>query len=366
MRAAGSPALQEAAAALQDLSCQAVADDVERLEARRSELTALMSGLPVGIQSAPNGPYLLTNITRMTDWLGVSLDPTPQAALCRCGASAIKPWCDGSHIQIGWEDGKSEDRVPDRLDRYTGLGVTIADNRGICAHSGFCTDRLPAVFRTDEDPFVAPAGGRVDEILRAARACPSGALSATTDDGDPVGRSDTLREPAIEVSKDGPYRVTGAVDLHDRDGQPEARTDGASLEHYSLCRCGHRRTSRSAAACTGTRTSTTRRLPSRRHCSNGPADFRPCCGSPSASTKLTSRKMSCWPRCSRRCPLITRNASPPGWGRCSAGRRPTAALRRVRPDDQPAPRQGAEPRTARALGAAAGAQCRRGGTSRRC
>ena len=191
VRAAGNPALQEAAAALQDLSCQAVADDVERLEARRTELAALMSGLPAAIQSAPNGPYLLTNVTRMTDWLGVSLDPTPQAALCRCGASTIKPWCDGSHVQIGWEDGKSEDRVPDRLDRYAGLGVTIADNRGICAHSGFCTDRLPAVFRTDGEPFVAPAGGRVDEILRAGRACPSGALSATTDDVDPVGRSDT-------------------------------------------------------------------------------------------------------------------------------------------------------------------------------
>lgn len=88
VRAAGNLTLQEAAAALQDLSCQAVADDVERLEARRTELTALMSGLPAAIQSASNGPYLLTNVTRMTDWLGVSLDPTPQVALCRCGASA--------------------------------------------------------------------------------------------------------------------------------------------------------------------------------------------------------------------------------------------------------------------------------------
>ena len=128
--------------------------------------------------------------------------------------------------------------MPDRLDRYTGLGVAIADNRGTCAHSGFCTDRIPTVFRTDKEPFVAPAGGRVDEILRAARDCPSGALSATTDDGDPVGRSDSPREPAIEVSKDGPYRVTGSIELLDRDGRSEARNDGASLEHYSLCRCG--------------------------------------------------------------------------------------------------------------------------------
>jgi CDGSH-type Zn-finger protein/truncated hemoglobin YjbI len=237
-RAAGALSLQEATAALQDLACQTVADDFQRLEARRAELAALMTGLPVTIQSAPNGPYLLTNVNQMTDWLGVTLDPTPQAALCRCGASMIKPWCDGSHAQIGFKDAKSKERVPDRLDRYEGLGVEIADNRGTCAHSGFCTDRAPTAFRTDEEPFVAPAGGRVDEILRAGRDCPSGALSATIDGRNPVGRSDCEREPVIEVSQDGPYRVTGSIKLLDQDGSPEARTEGASLEHYSLCRCG--------------------------------------------------------------------------------------------------------------------------------
>ena len=238
VRAAGALSLQEAAAALQDLACQSVAEDVERLQARRSELAALMTGLRTTIQSAPNGPYLLTNVDAVTDWLGVELDPAPQAALCRCGASTIKPWCDGSHSQIGFEDAKSDGRVGDRLDRYKGLAVTITDNRGTCAHSGLCTDRAPTVFRTSEEPFVAPAGGRVDEILHAARDCPSGALSARAGGGDPVGSSDTERERAIEVSKDGPYRVTGSITLLDRDGSPEARNDGASLEHYSLCRCG--------------------------------------------------------------------------------------------------------------------------------
>lgn len=112
VRAASAASLQEAAAALQDLACQAVAEDVERLEARRTELAVLMAGLPSTIQSAPNGPYLVTNVPTMTDWLGVSLQPTSQTALCRCGASTIKPWCDGSHAQIGWEDAKSDQRVP--------------------------------------------------------------------------------------------------------------------------------------------------------------------------------------------------------------------------------------------------------------
>src|SRR5215471_4481633 len=48
-----------------------------------------------------------------------------------------------------------------------------------------------------------------------------------------------MRPPAIEVSKDGPYRVTGGIPLTDGQGRPEPRNQGASLEHYSLCRCGH-------------------------------------------------------------------------------------------------------------------------------
>jgi hypothetical protein len=53
--------LQEAAAALQGLACQSVADDDERLLARRQEFAALLDGLPATIQSAPDGPYLVTN-----------------------------------------------------------------------------------------------------------------------------------------------------------------------------------------------------------------------------------------------------------------------------------------------------------------
>ena len=48
---------------------------------------------------------------------------------------------------------------------------------------------------------------------------------------------DTEREQAIEISKDGPYRLTGEIPVLDADGNPVARNAGASLEHCSLCRC---------------------------------------------------------------------------------------------------------------------------------
>jgi CDGSH-type Zn-finger protein/truncated hemoglobin YjbI len=232
--------LVEATAAVQDIVFHlASADSAELGQDRLSELRAIQAELPTTIRAAPNGPYLVTNAERLTDWLGVPVVALPQIALCRCGASALKPFCDGAHVEIGFTDAKDPDRVTDRRDRYIGQQVTILDNRGLCAHSGFCTDGLASVFRLGEEPFVAPSGGRMDEIVSAVRACPSGALSLALGDREDRARVDQEREPAIEVSKDGPYRITGGIPLEDGDGSAVERNQGASLEHYSLCRCGH-------------------------------------------------------------------------------------------------------------------------------
>jgi len=166
------------------------------------------------------------------------LPDRPQLALCRCGESKLKPLCDGSHADVGFRDAKDPNHVPDRRDSYVGIQLTVLDNRGLCAHSGFCSDRLPTVFHAGEEPFVTSSGGRLDEIVRAVRACPSGALSYAIDGVEARAQVDQVRDPAIEVSKDGPYRVTGAVPLVDERGDAVPRNEGASLEHYSLCRCG--------------------------------------------------------------------------------------------------------------------------------
>jgi CDGSH-type Zn-finger protein/truncated hemoglobin YjbI len=230
---AGPPELLEATAALQDLACR---EDAERLV----ELRAAQAGMEPVIRTAPNGPYLVTNAESMRDRLGCPLATRPQLALCRCGASERKPYCDGAHARIGFSDEKSQDRVPDRRDTYVGQQVTIYDNRGICQHSGYCTDRLATAFRQNKEPFVAPSGGRMDELIRAARDCPSGALSYGVDG---VEARDSVdhhgeRPPNIEVTKDGPYRITGGIPLRDGHDQDIPRAEGASREHYALCRCG--------------------------------------------------------------------------------------------------------------------------------
>ncbi|VAW29712.1 Glutamate synthase [NADPH] large chain, partial [hydrothermal vent metagenome] len=57
---------------------------------------------------------------------------------------------------------------------------------------------------------------------------PSGALSYSIDD---VLYDKFTEQPEIKVTEDGPYFVTGSIELHDKD-HPE------SEEHFALCRCG--------------------------------------------------------------------------------------------------------------------------------
>ena len=245
---AAPPGLLEAAAALQQLACDQ-ASPGERARRIRA-LADLQHGLRPAVMTAKNGPYLVTNIPAVRSHLGETLSVPPQLALCRCGGSSIKPFCDGTCASNGFTDDKDPHRVPDRRDTYPGQQLTIFDNRGICQHSGLCTDRLATAFRTDSEPFVAPSGARMDELVRAVRDCPSGALSLAFDGHEERGLVDWhgRRERHIEITRDGPYRVTGGVPLVDAAGTDVSRAEGSSREHYALCRCGH---SRNKPFCSG-------------------------------------------------------------------------------------------------------------------
>lgn len=60
----------------------------------------------VSIKIRPNGPYLVTGPIDLTDADGNAV-PIPEGkttiALCRCGASVTKPFCDGTHSKIGFD-----------------------------------------------------------------------------------------------------------------------------------------------------------------------------------------------------------------------------------------------------------------------
>jgi CDGSH-type Zn-finger protein len=190
------------------------------------------------IACLPNGPYYLLNdltakvIPNIQSSKGEPRSTISGVALCRCGGSNNKPFCDGTHGKIGFTDAKLTDGALNKRVNYAGKGVAIHDNRGICAHAGFCTDRLASVFKLKEEPWIEPDGATVQEVVDAVERCPSGALSCTVNN-DKKERSAPAREPMVTVTKNGPYAIRGDIELID---QP--RGEGASTEHYTLCRCG--------------------------------------------------------------------------------------------------------------------------------
>lgn len=59
------------------------------------------------IQISKNGPYIVKNIDNLINSDGVFLTTSIVMALCRCGGSDNKPFCDGTHIAINFKDDKS-------------------------------------------------------------------------------------------------------------------------------------------------------------------------------------------------------------------------------------------------------------------
>jgi len=50
------------------------------------------------VVACPHGPLLVRGDVDLVDADGTPIERNrATVALCRCGASAIKPWCDGSH-----------------------------------------------------------------------------------------------------------------------------------------------------------------------------------------------------------------------------------------------------------------------------
>lgn len=55
------------------------------------------------IDVSANGPYLIKSACLVVHSDGREETKTGTVALCRCGASANKPYCDGNHRKVGFE-----------------------------------------------------------------------------------------------------------------------------------------------------------------------------------------------------------------------------------------------------------------------
>jgi len=107
-----------------------------------------------GIRIAEHGPYLVSGNVTLTvrvpvldarresvAWAAGAARPARATyVLCRCGHSADKPFCDGTHTKIGFDGRCAADRAPGATRRkvYRGAGITMTDDKSLCAGYGFC------------------------------------------------------------------------------------------------------------------------------------------------------------------------------------------------------------------------------------
>jgi CDGSH-type Zn-finger protein len=57
----------------------------------------------VKIQARKHGPLLVSGEVEVLDSNGAVMQVTKQVALCRCGHSSNKPFCDGQHKANGFQ-----------------------------------------------------------------------------------------------------------------------------------------------------------------------------------------------------------------------------------------------------------------------
>jgi CDGSH-type Zn-finger protein len=158
-----------------------------------------------------------------------------QYALCRCGRSKNKPFCDGTHAQLpfnGTETAGSEPylRHP-RVIR--GPELDLLDHENLCVHARFCM-RAGGIWNLTKQSALPEAR---DTAIEEACNCPSGRLvirdSVTGKDIEPDLEKSIVIIEYPAKGEHGPLWVRGGIPVISADGRPYTIRN-----RLTLCRCG--------------------------------------------------------------------------------------------------------------------------------
>jgi CDGSH-type Zn-finger protein len=186
-------------------------------------------------------------------WRKVNVIQTSQNyALCRCGESNNKPFCDGSHNRISFDGTETADIRPTverqkviEGENIEGTNIRVKSDHRLCAKAGFCFNR----FGNLNQMMPSASDVRIrNQVISMVERCPSGALTYEIEIDNDTYTDYQAVEPdlptAIGVITNGPLWVTGGIRIERADGQPmEIRN------RVTLCRCGH---SKNKPFCDGT------------------------------------------------------------------------------------------------------------------
>jgi CDGSH-type Zn-finger protein len=197
---------------------------------------------------AKNGPYLVSgNLPLSTEIAMIGKEGEPETwkkgkefpkqesyALCRCGQSKNKPYCDGTHAKTGFEctETASREKYLDKCNKISGPGIDLTDAEELCSAARFCHlsgGTWDNVERSDDPEAKKMA-------IQTACNCPSGRLVVWDKSGKPI---EPKHKPSISLIEDpqagasGPIWLKGGVEIESADGSKHE-----TRNRVTLCRCG--------------------------------------------------------------------------------------------------------------------------------
>jgi len=200
------------------------------------------------IKAAKNGPYIVSgkiplmkmtiecnNLGTPAKWIiGEKMKTSETYALCRCGQSNNKPFCDGTHVKANFAGTEVSDNEPfeKMAKEIDGPDLKLKDAEILCASARFCHrggDIWEVIHRSGPEAK--------KNVIENSFDCPSGRL-VVIDKTTGMALEPNLEKSigAVEdpsISASGPFWVRGGIPIYSADGKLyEVRN------RVTLCRCG--------------------------------------------------------------------------------------------------------------------------------